>query len=95
MWGWNLGSDSLSTGSKTVSHKPQTSLRYGSLSVGLGTATLQAGTKMHFDDHLQQFQKTRSQGYLPDRVNGVFEFEQKLLDGRRGLEAAAYLGLGK
>jgi len=28
-------------------------------------------------------------------VNGVFEFEQKLLDGRRaGLEAAAYLGLG-
>lgn len=56
----------------------------------------QAGTKMRFDHHLQQF--------VPDllpagvfacgRVNGVFEFEHKLQDGQRaGLAAAVFLGL--
>lgn len=69
------------------------------MSVGWAPAAnllYQAGTKMRFDEHLQQF--------VPDilppgvfacgRVNGVFELTQKLLDGHRaGLEAAAYLGL--
>ncbi len=57
----------------------------------------QAGAKMQFDQELQQ--------YVPEvlppgifacgRVNGVYEFEQKLLDGQRaGLVAAEYLGMG-
>jgi len=68
------------------------------MSVGWAPAAnllYQAGAKMHFDEHLQQF--------VPDvlptgifacgRVNGVFEFEQKMEDGdRAGMEAAAYLG---
>ncbi len=69
------------------------------MSVGWAPAAnllYQAGTKMGWSEHLQQF--------VPDilplsvfacgRVNGVFEFTQKLLDGHRaGLEAAAHLGL--
>ncbi len=71
------------------------------MSVGWAPAAnllYQAGTKMRFDEHLQQF--------VPDilppgvfacgRVKGVFELTQKLLDGHRaGLEAAAYLGLAE
>ena len=56
----------------------------------------QAGTKMRFDTHLQQFVPERLPAglFACGRVNGIFGFEQKLLDGRRaGLEAAAYLGL--
>ncbi|WP_245940104.1 2Fe-2S iron-sulfur cluster-binding protein [Stenomitos frigidus] len=67
------------------------------MSVGWApTANLlyQAGAKMRFDDHLQQF--------VPDvlpagvfacgRVNGIFQFEPKRLDGdRAGMAAAAYL----
>ncbi len=70
------------------------------MSVGWAPAAnllYQAGTKMRFDQHLQQF--------VPDilppgvfacgRVNGVFN-TQKLLDGHRaGLEATAYLGLAE
>jgi len=52
---------------------------------------------MHFDDHLQQFipENLPTGVFACGRVNGVFEFEQKLLDGRRAGQAAAYLGLGK
>ncbi|MBW4553031.1 MAG: FAD-dependent oxidoreductase [Aphanocapsa sp. GSE-SYN-MK-11-07L] len=57
----------------------------------------QAGTKMRFDLELEQ--------YVPEvlppgifacgRVNGVYDFAQKLLDGQRaGLAAATNLGLG-
>lgn len=71
------------------------------MSVGWAPAAnllYQAGTKMRFDDHLQQFipEILPTGVFACGRVNGVFEFEQKLLDGRRaGLEAAAYLGLGE
>lgn len=71
------------------------------MSVGwASTANLlyQAGTKMRFDDSLQQFvpEILPTGVFACGRVNGVFQFEQKLLDGRRvGLEAAAYLGLGE
>lgn len=71
------------------------------MSIGWAAAAnllYQAGTKMRFDDSLQQFvPEVLPQGvFACGRVNGVFEFEQKLLDGRRaGLEAAAYLGLGE
>ncbi|KJH73570.1 2Fe-2S iron-sulfur cluster-binding protein [Aliterella atlantica] len=70
------------------------------MSVGwAGAANLlyQAGTKMRFDDFLQQFvpEILPSGIYACGRVNGVFDFDQKLLDGRRaGLEAAKFLGLG-
>ncbi len=70
------------------------------MSVGwAGAANLlyQAGTKLRFDDFLQQFvPETLPTGiYACGRVNGVFDFDQKLLDGRRaGIEAANYLGLG-
>jgi len=67
------------------------------MSVGWAPAAnllYQAGTKMRFDDHLQQFVPDQ----LPDgvfacgRVNGVYEFEQKLVDGERaGKGAIAYL----
>lgn len=69
------------------------------MSVGWAPAAnllYQAGTKMRFDDHLQQFvpEILPAGVFACGRVNGVFEFEKKLLDGRRaGLEAAAYLGL--
>jgi sarcosine oxidase, subunit alpha len=58
----------------------------------------QAGTKMRFDHGLQQYlPATLPPGiFACGRVNGVFEFEQKLLDGRRaGLAAATYLGMGE
>ena len=52
---------------------------------------------MRFDQHLQQFvpEVLPTGVFACGRVNGVFEFEQKQIDGRRaGLEAAAYLGFG-
>ncbi|PSB21891.1 FAD-dependent oxidoreductase [Phormidesmis priestleyi ULC007] len=55
----------------------------------------QAGTKMRFNKRLQQFvpEVLPSGVFACGRVNGVFEFEQKLIDGHRaGLEAAAHLG---
>ncbi|MGV0026968.1 glycine cleavage T C-terminal barrel domain-containing protein [Phormidesmis priestleyi] len=68
------------------------------MSVGWAPAAnllYQAGTKMRFDDRLQQFVPD----LLPDgifacgRVNGVFEFEKKWLDGdRAGSAAANFLG---
>ncbi len=70
------------------------------MSVGWASAAnllYQAGTKMRFDDFLQQFiPETLPPGvFACGRVNGVFDFDQKLLDGKRtGLEAANYLGLG-
>ena len=69
------------------------------MSVGWAPAAnllYQAGTKMRFDDSLQQFVPfvLPAGVFACGRVNGVFEFDQKLLDGcRAGLEAAAYLGL--
>jgi sarcosine oxidase subunit alpha len=69
------------------------------MSVGWAAAAnllYQAGTKMRFDDYLQQFvpQVLPAGVFACGRVNGVFEFEQKLLDGHRaGLEAASYLKL--
>jgi sarcosine oxidase subunit alpha len=84
--------------------KPQTGLRQTIpcdgivMSVGWAPAAnllYQAGAKMQFDYALQQF----APAILPDgvfacgRINGVFDFEQKILDGdRAGLEAAIYLG---
>jgi sarcosine oxidase subunit alpha len=68
------------------------------MSVGWAPAAnllYQAGTKMRFDDHLQQFvpDQLPTGVFACGRVNGVYEFEQKLLDGRRaGLEAVMYLG---
>jgi sarcosine oxidase, subunit alpha len=70
------------------------------MSVGWASAAnllYQAGTKMRFDDFLQQFvPETLPPGvFACGRVNGVFDFDQKQLDGKRaGLEAANYLGLG-
>jgi len=70
------------------------------MSVGWASAAnllYQAGTKMRFDGFLQQFvPETLPAGvFACGRVNGVFDFDQKLLDGRRaGLEAANYIGLG-
>lgn len=70
------------------------------MSVGWASAAnllYQAGTKMRFDDFLQQFvPETLPPGvFACGRVNGMFDFDQKLLDGKRaGLEAANYLGLG-
>ena len=70
------------------------------MSVGWAPAAnllYQAGTKMRFERRLQQFvpEVLPSGVFACGRVNGVFEFEQKLIDGQRsGLEAAAYLGLG-
>lgn len=69
------------------------------MSVGWAPAAnllYQAGAKMRFDEHLQQFVPEQlPAGVLAcGRVNGVFEFEKKLVDGQRaGMEAAAYLGL--
>lgn len=71
------------------------------VSVGYAPAAnllYQAGTRMRFDDFLQQFVP----GQLPDgvfacgRVNGAHALENRLLDGRRaGLAALAYLGLAQ
>lgn len=71
------------------------------MSVGWAPAAnllYQAGTKMRFDVSLQQFvpQHLPVGVFACGRVNGVFEWEQKLQDGRRaGLSAARYLGLGE
>ena len=71
------------------------------MSVGWAPAAsllYQAGTKMRFDDCLQQFvpEILPKAVFACGKVNGVFDFEQKILDGRRaGLEAAAYLGLSE
>jgi sarcosine oxidase subunit alpha len=68
------------------------------MSVGWAPAAnllYQAGTKMRFDHHIQQFvpEVLPTGVFACGRVNGVFEFNQKLQDGfRAGLEAAAYLG---
>ncbi|MFX6461734.1 hypothetical protein ABTG33_19525, partial [Acinetobacter baumannii] len=57
----------------------------------------QAGTKMRFDELLQQFVPDQ----LPEgvfacgRVNGVFKLESRIADGQRaGLAAAAHAGHG-
>ena len=69
------------------------------MSVGWAPAAnllYQAGAKLRFDDHLQQFVPDRLPAgvFACGRVNGVFEFEQKVWDGdRAGLEAAVSLGL--
>lgn len=68
------------------------------MSVGWAPAAnllYQAGAKMRFDDALQQFVPDQ----LPEgifacgRVNGVFDFEQKIQDGQRaGRESALFVG---
>jgi sarcosine oxidase subunit alpha len=69
------------------------------MSVGWAPAAnllYQAGAKMQFEDHLQQFvpDLLPSGVFACGRVKGIFEFEQKRQDGQRaGLEAAIYLGL--
>jgi sarcosine oxidase subunit alpha len=70
------------------------------MSVGWAPAAnllYQAGTKMQFADAIQQFVPEQ----LPDgvfacgRVNGVYQFANKLLDGERaGRAAAAHAGFG-
>ncbi|MBD2459522.1 FAD-dependent oxidoreductase [Oscillatoria sp. FACHB-1407] len=85
--------------------KPQTSAQQAIacdgivMSVGWAPAAnllYQAGTKMQFDAQVQQFVPE----VLPDgvfacgRVNGVYGFEQKQVDGQRaGLAAVKHLGL--
>ncbi|MBD3884878.1 (2Fe-2S)-binding protein [Phormidium tenue FACHB-886] len=70
------------------------------MSIGwAGAANLlyQAGTKMRFENSLQQFvpEQLPAGVFACGRVNGVFEVERKLQDGQRaGAEAAAYLGMG-
>ncbi|OLP20380.1 aminomethyltransferase [Leptolyngbya sp. 'hensonii'] len=67
------------------------------MSVGWAPATSllhQAGVKMEFNESLQQFvPEVLPPGiFACGRVNGVYDFEQKLLDGRRvGLEAVVEL----
>lgn len=67
------------------------------MSVGWAPAAnllFQAGTSMRFDDTLQQFVPERLPAgvFACGRVNGVYDFEQKLLDGQRaGWEALVYL----
>ncbi|OWY69489.1 aminomethyltransferase [cyanobacterium TDX16] len=85
--------------------KPQTEFKQAIacdgiiMSVGWAGATnllYQAGAKMRFDEDLQQFVPDRLPAgvFACGRVNGAYEFDRKLLDGRRaGLEAAAFLGL--
>lgn len=69
------------------------------MSVGWASAAnllYQAGTKMRFDQDLQQFvpEQLPTGSFACGRVNGIFDFEQKIEDGdRAGLEAAIYLGL--
>ena len=69
------------------------------MSVGWAPAAnllYQAGTKMRFEDKLQQFVPDRLPAgvFACGRVNGVYEFEQKFQDGQSaGLAAAEYLGL--
>ncbi len=67
------------------------------MSVGWAPAAnllYQAGTKMRFDDQLQQFvpEVLPAGVFACGRVNGVYDFEQKLQDGQRvGWEAVQYL----
>lgn len=69
------------------------------MSVGWAPAAnllYQAGAKMRFDQHLQQFVPDHLPAgiFACGRVNGVYEFEQKLQDGQRaGLAAIADLGI--
>jgi len=70
------------------------------MSIGWAPAAqllLQAGATLRFAEDLQQFvpEKLPSGVFAAGRVNGVFEFAARVLDGRRaGAEAAAHLGLG-
>jgi len=70
------------------------------MSVGWAPATqllLQAGAKTRFDSQLQQFvpQELPPGVFAAGRVNGVYEFDARLADGRRaGSEAAAHAGFG-
>jgi sarcosine oxidase subunit alpha len=55
----------------------------------------QAGTQMRYDQAVQQFVPNQlPEGvFAAGKVNGIFELEQRLLDGKRaGAEAARYLG---
>lgn len=67
------------------------------ISVGWAPAAnllYQAGTKLRFEDSLQQFVPDRlpSGVFACGRVNGVFTVEDKILDGQRaGLAAASHL----
>jgi sarcosine oxidase, subunit alpha len=67
------------------------------MSVGWAPAAnllYQAGTKMRFEDSIQQFvpEILPKSVFACGRVNGIYQREQKILDGRRaGLEAIAYL----
>jgi sarcosine oxidase subunit alpha len=68
------------------------------MSVGFAAAAqllLQAGATLEFSDELQQFlPKSLPDGvFAAGRLNGVYEFEARLADGRRaGAEAAAHAG---
>lgn len=68
------------------------------MSVGWAPAAnllYQAGAKLRFDESLQQFVPDRLPPgiFACGRVNGVYDFQQKLQDGKRaGLAAAAFLG---
>jgi sarcosine oxidase subunit alpha len=56
----------------------------------------QAGTGMRFDDSIQQFVPSRlPQGmFAAGKVNGIFDFDQRMRDGARAAtEAARYLGV--
>lgn len=56
----------------------------------------QAGTGMQFDDATQQFVPSRlPQGmFAAGKVNGIFDFDQRMRDGARAAaEAARYLGV--
>jgi sarcosine oxidase subunit alpha len=69
------------------------------MSVGWAPAAnllYQAGTKMQFDAHLQQFVPNALPAgiFACGRVNGMFEFGQKIIDGQQaGLAAVEHLGI--
>ena len=69
------------------------------MSVGWAPAAnllYQAGAKMRFDEHLQQFvPNVLAAGiFACGRVNGIFEFDQKIIDGQQaGLAAIEHLGI--
>lgn len=57
----------------------------------------QAGTRMRFDAHVQQFVPAELPPgvFACGRVNGVYRFESRLVDGQRaGAAAAAHAGFG-
>lgn len=70
------------------------------VSVGYAPAAnllYQAGTRMHFDDHLQQFVPAQLPAgiFACGRVNGVHTLEHRMFDGvRAGQAAASHLGFG-